>query len=185
MIRLAQPTDAPAAVNLIYQAIKDIGFQLTGADTEQGVLEQLMRFFQSEGNRFSYDNLLVKIVEDEVAGMILCYHGSQAETIDRPILERLRALKNDSALTLDKEADEDEYYIDALAVFPQWGGRGFGTELIHAAEEHGRQLGYDKIALNVEQLNEKACALYQRLGYEADKEIEINQHKYFHMIKQL
>ncbi|WP_028551392.1 GNAT family N-acetyltransferase [Paenibacillus sp. UNC451MF] len=185
MIRLAQPADAPAAVKLIYQAIKDIGFQLTGAETEQEVLERLTRFFQTEGNRFSYTNLLVKVVDSEVAGMILCYHGSQAEEIDSPILEQLRLIKKDPGLTLDKEADDDEYYIDALAVFPEWGGRGFGTELIHAAEEHGRQLGYDKIALNVEQYNEKACALYKKLGYAADKETEINKHTYFHMIKKL
>ncbi|MBE1443658.1 GNAT family N-acetyltransferase [Paenibacillus sp. OAS669] len=185
MIRLAQPADAPAAAALIYQAIKDIGFQLMGADTEQEVLERLTQFFQTEGNRFSYSNLLVKEIDGVVAGMILCYHGSDAETIDRPILEQLRSLKNDPNLSLDKEADEDEYYIDALAVFPEWGGRGIGTELIRAAEEHGRQLGYDKIALNVEQYNEKACALYKKLGYEADKNTVINGHTYFHMVKRL
>lgn len=184
-IRQAQPADAPAAVRLLFDAIKDIGYQLTGAATGQEVIERLTMFFEQEGNRFSCNQFLVKVEDDEVAGMILCYHGSDAEMLDRPILEQLRRVSNDSTLTIDKEADEDEYYIDALSVSPKWGGRGFGTELIHAAERRARQSGYDKIALNVEQYNERACSLYKKLGYMTDKETQINKKTYYHMIKRI
>lgn len=184
-IRQAQPADAPSVVRLLFDAIKDIGFQLTGAATEQEVIDRLTNFFVQEGNRFSSNQFLVKIADGETAGMILCYHGSDAETIDRPILDELRRITNDPTLTIDKEADEDEYYIDALAVSPEWGGRGIGTELIQAAEQHAQQRGYGKIALNVEQYNERACSLYKKLGYVTDKETIINKKTYFHMIKSL
>ncbi|CAG7636466.1 GNAT family N-acetyltransferase [Paenibacillus allorhizosphaerae] len=184
-IRPAQPADASAVVRLLFDAIKDIGYQLTGAATEQEVVDGLTYFFEREGNRFSYTNVLVKEAEGEAAGMILCYHGSHAETIDKPIVDRLRLVRNDPSITIDKEADEDEYYIDALAVSSEWGGRGFGTELIRAAEAHGRQLGYGKIALNVEEYNERARSLYGKLGYTADKQTIINKKTYVHMIKPL
>jgi ribosomal protein S18 acetylase RimI-like enzyme len=184
-IRPAQPNDAQAVVHLLFDAIKDIGYQLTGGETEQEVLERLTDFYQKEGNRFSYTNILVKEADLRVAGMILIYHGSQADTIDKPIIERLRLIKNDPSLTIDKEADEDEYYIDALAVAPEWGGRGFGTELIAAAEQRGHQLGYHKMALNVELYNERACSLYKKLGYVTDKETQINKKTYLHMVKNI
>ncbi|NOU96375.1 GNAT family N-acetyltransferase [Paenibacillus sp. LMG 31456] len=183
--RPAQLTDAQAAVQLLFDAIKDIGYQLTGGVTEQEVIERLTSFYMEEGNRFSYTNLLVKEMNGQAVGMILCYHGSQASTIDKPIIEQLRRIKNDPSLTIDKEADEDEYYIDALAVSSEWGGRGFGTELIAAAEQHARQLGYYKIALNVEQYNERAVSLYKKLGYVTDKETQINKKTYYHMIKSI
>lgn len=184
-IRPARPADAPAVARLLLDAIQDIGYQLTGADTEQEVLEALAHWFEREGNRFSYTNVLVKEAEGEPAGIILCYHGSHAAAIDRPIIERLRLLHGEPSITIDKEADEDEYYIDALSVASRWGGRGFGTELIRAAEAHGQQLGYSKIALNVEAYNERARALYSKLGYTADKETIINKKTYFHMTKPL
>ncbi|MCR8632651.1 GNAT family N-acetyltransferase [Paenibacillus radicis (ex Xue et al. 2023)] len=182
-IRPAQLTDASATVRLLFNAIKDIGYQLTGGVTEQEVIERLTSFYEQKGNRFSYTNYLIKEMNEQAAGMILCYHGSQAETIDKPIIDQLRRMKNEPNLTIDKEADEDEYYIDALAVSPEWGGRGFGTELITAAEQHARQLGYKKIALNVEQYNERAVSLYKKLGYATDKETQINKKTYYHMIK--
>lgn len=182
-IRQAQPADANSTVRLLFDAIKDVGYQLTGAATEQEVIERLTRFFITEGNRFSYNQYLVKEAEGEVAGMILCYHGSQAEAIDRPILEQLHRVTGNSALTIDKEADEGEYYIDALSVSPKWGGRGFGSELIEAAERRARESGYDKIALNVEQYNERAHSLYKKLGYITDKETQINKKTYYHMVK--
>jgi len=184
-IRTARPADAPATVRLLLDAIKDIGYQLTGGTTEYEVLDRLTHFFITEGNRFSSPLFLLKEAEGEVAGMILCYHGSQADELDMPILEQLRQYKNDPSLTIDKEADIDEYYIDALSVSPKWGGRGFGTELIQAAEQHGRQLGYDKIALNVEQYNDRAFSLYKKLGYVSDKETRINGNTFYHMVKSL
>ncbi|NOV02275.1 GNAT family N-acetyltransferase [Paenibacillus planticolens] len=182
-IRYAQPQDAPAVIQLLFDAIQDIGYQLTGAATQDEVLDTLQQFYRQEGNRFSYTNVLVKEEAGQVAGMILCYHGSEAAAIDKPIRDKLRRLKNDPHLTLDKEADEDEYYIDALAVSPASGGRGFGTELIRAAEQQAIQRGYSKIALNVEQYNERACSLYKKLGYSADKETIINKKTFYHMIK--
>lgn len=34
---------------------------------------------------------------------------------------------------LEREARDDEWYVDALAVFSTWGRQGIGTRLLHAA----------------------------------------------------
>ncbi|OXM83578.1 GNAT family N-acetyltransferase [Paenibacillus rigui] len=185
IIRPATPEDAAATVPLILDAIQDIGYQLTGAATHEEAVERLTYFFTREGNRLSYEHVLVKVLDRQIAGMILCYHGQHAKAIDQPLLDRLHELLPDREAVLDQEADEDEYYIDALAVSPQWKGRGIGTELISAAEQAARQQCYCKIALNVEQSNTRAQALYQRLGYETDKHRTIHGKRYDHMVKML
>ncbi|EHB54470.1 GNAT family N-acetyltransferase [Paenibacillus lactis] len=184
-IRSARPEDAAAASKLLYDALHDIAHQLTGEDSKEGAVRVLEQFFREHEGRLSHKQAAVKEIEGKAAGIIVAYGGDQAPELDRPIIERLRRLKHDDTLTLDKEADVDEYYIDTLSVSPAFGGQGIGTSLIGYMEERARELGYGKIALAVVQGNERAFALYERRGYATDKEIMINGHVYRHMVKML
>ncbi|EFM08417.1 GCN5-related N-acetyltransferase [Paenibacillus curdlanolyticus YK9] len=185
IIRAAEAGDAEAVAQLIYEAIDDIAFQLTGEETEERATKGLRELFLQPGNRFSSGQVLVAVHEGAVAGMILCYYGSEAEALDAPIKERLRIVRGDAQPIIDKEADEDEYYIDSIAVFPAYRGLGIAKALLHAAEEAGITLGYQRIALNVEYENERAHRLYRSLGYVQDKDVSINGHAYRHMAKPL
>ncbi len=185
-IRPARPSDFHTAARLI-QAVFDMlsGHFAPAEDKEDSPTRYawLEDWFQQENNRFSYQQVLVKEVEGQVVGVILIYHGSEAEALDRPLNERLRRLRNDPTFTLDQEAELDEFYIDTLSVSPAFSGRGYGTALIRAAEEKARELHYAKIAINVDEDNERAFRLYQRLGYETDKEWVLYGKRYFHMVK--
>lgn len=184
-IRQALPSDAAAAAPLLLAAMQGIAYQLTGASEESEVLGQLTKLFHIEDNRLSYQNVLVKEKEGNLAGVLLAYHGSEAVRLDQPILERLRSLNRGSEIRISQEADKDEYYIDSLAVSPNARGKGIGQELIQAAEKKAAASGYARIALIVVQENPRARALYERLGYVKNKEKIINNKTYDHMVKQL
>lgn len=182
-IRSARPQDAGAAARLLYDALHDVAHRLTGEDSEEKALEVLEQYFRADEGRLSYRQSAVKEIDGEVAGIIVAYGGDQAAELDRPILDRLRKLKNDPTVTLDQEADEDEYYIDTLSVSPQFGGKGIGSALMLHAENRAKELKYHKIALAVVTDNHRAHSLYDRKGYETDKDIMINGHVYHHMVK--
>jgi len=184
-IRQAGSGDTAALARLILLAIQDIAYQLTGEDDEGDVLRRLEAFIDAEDNRFSRSCILALEEDGRPVGMILCYHGGDAERLYEPVLEHLRRKGGDPSVTIDDEADEDEYYIDAIAVDPSHQGKGYAKRLIAAAEGRAKELGCDKIALNVDQTNEGAHALYVKLGYHADKEIPIHGKPYWHMVKRL
>lgn len=184
-IRSGIKEDAQASARLLYDALHDVAHQLTGEASEQGALEVLEQYFTAEEGRLSHKQALVKEVDGMTAGVVIAYGGDQIAELDRPILERLRAIRQDPKVKLDKESDEDEYYIDTLSVSPHYGGQGIGTALIQAAEIKAKELNYNKIAMAVVTDNTKAYALYLRLGYQVDKEIMINGHVYYHMVKHL
>lgn len=184
-IRKAQILDADDVVQLIYLAIKDIAYQLTGEDELDNVLLQLKSFYVEDGNRFSHHLIQVMELDQKVVGMILCYDGHEASKLYEPIWKHLHNIKQIPTPIIDTEADADEYYIDALAVAPAYQGKGIGKALFVAAEQFARQKQFSKIALNVDLLNERALALYTSLGYQADKQIIINNRPYWHMAKQL
>ncbi|TVX97304.1 GNAT family N-acetyltransferase [Cohnella terricola] len=184
-IKQASAADTPAIARLILLAIGDIASQLTSETDETKILERLEAFIDAEGNRFSRSCILAKEAKGVPAGMILCYHGKDADLLYEPVLEHLRRKTGNPDIAIDRETESDEYYIDAIAVDPRHQGQGFAKQLIDAAERKAADSGYERIALNVDQTNEKAHALYSKLGYVADKQITINGHSFWHMVKPL
>ncbi|MDG0813733.1 GNAT family N-acetyltransferase [Cohnella rhizosphaerae] len=185
LIRSAGPGDAEAASRLVLLAIEDIAYRLTGERTEAAVLAKLAEYYLQPGNRFSAERHALLVAEEgEPAGTILCYGGDQADALYAPVTLALRAAGREDAVQ-DREADEDEYYIDAVAVFPSHQGRGFAKALIRHAELEAVARGYAAIGLNVDIEKDGARALYARLGFAEDKRISINGHPYRHMRKAL
>jgi GNAT superfamily N-acetyltransferase len=184
-IRAARKGDAQATIPLFITVHSGFANILTGAMSEQDVLAALIQFFQSEENRLSYQNTLVAEGEQGIVGLLLAYHGSLSADLDRPLIEYMCSICKNPALTLDREAGEDEFYIDTVVVAPAFANQGIGTALMGAVEEWARRLHYNKLALNVYQENEGAYRLYQRLDYAVNEEIYIAHRRYFHMVKYL
>jgi GNAT superfamily N-acetyltransferase len=64
--------------------------------------------------------------------------------------------------------------LSDLYVHPDWRNQGIGTKILLACEQKVRDLGYTMLGLAVNpDLNPRAYALYQRLGYHA-----ISHYKY-------
>ncbi|MHA0856100.1 GNAT family N-acetyltransferase [Paenibacillus sp. CMAA1364] len=183
MIRAAKKEDVTYVSRLMYDALHDIAHQLTGQDLEQDTLDTLDQFFVQETGRLSYRQMLVKELNGAVVGLIISYAGADSNTLDQPILDYLRILKNDTSIMLDKETDEGEYYIDTLSVSPDYSRQGIGAELMLAAEAEAVKKQIPLMSLLVLTENVGAYTLYQRSGYVTDKELIVNGRLYHHMVK--
>ncbi len=60
---------------------------------------------------------------------------------------------------------EGSYYINAVAVYPQFQGRGIGRQLITEAESEAMAKAFEEISLHVFAENVRAVQLYESLGY--------------------
>ncbi|WP_410768557.1 GNAT family N-acetyltransferase [Fontibacillus sp. BL9] len=185
MIRPARKEDRAKAAVLMVDAIHNIANALTGESDKTKVLGQLEKFFCEEGNRLSYRNCLVKTVGEQPVGIVVAYHGKDARALNAPILKHLKNSNGGVAETLDIEADHTDYYIDTVSVSAEFGGRGFGTELLQAAIRQAMEQGYPTVSLNVKEDNVKARKLYERLGFVRKKDIVIHHHTYAYMVKSL
>src|SRR5579859_1837849 len=123
-LRPAQPDDAERASVLLFSAYThtQMNYPLREED-ENGFSERLQHFFREEGNRFSYQFILVAEQRSEVVGLVLSFGGREEERLNAVVGWRL-----------EREAEQDEWYVDALAVFTIWGSRGIGTRLLQVAE---------------------------------------------------
>lgn len=159
--------------------------KITGSTVETEVLLGLETWFSKERNRLSYENCFVYIQDGVAVGVIVAYHGSEATSLDAPIVHYLRELHKDESITLEKEAELDEYYIDTLSVSSAYGGKGIGSQLIEAAEIHATEKEHEKIALLVNLENKRAYSLYEKLGYKKDKIVMLVGEPYAHLVKTL
>jgi ribosomal protein S18 acetylase RimI-like enzyme len=174
-LRQARPTDADRAAVLLYSAYihRQVNYPLREVGESQ-FIERLYHYFREARNRFSYQYIWVAEQRSEVIGLVLSFGGREEEQLNAAIGPWLK-----------REAQEDEWYVDALAVFSDWGRRGIGTRLLQAAEQLARQHRYPKIALNVARENQQALSLYQRLQYVVTQQTFLYHHPHVRLVKRL
>jgi ribosomal protein S18 acetylase RimI-like enzyme len=174
-IRPALPGDAEVAAVLLYSAYTHthVTFPLR-EEHERGFIERLQHFFRQDGNRFSYQNIQVAEGSSEVVGLVLSFGGRDEVRLNAAV-----------GSWLEREAEDDEWYVDALAVFSDWGRKGIGTSLLQCAEQQARQHHYTKIALHVAQGNKPALDLYVQLHYVVTQQTFLYQRPHVRMVKTL
>ncbi len=174
-LRPAHPDDAGRASLLLYSAYthKQITYPPSIA-VESQFLTNLQHFFRQRGNRFSYQCVQVAEQSAEIVGLILSFGGRVEKRLNAAVGWRLT-----------REAHNDEWYVDALAVFANWGSQGVGTYLLQAAEQQARAQHYAKIALHVAEENQQALALYQRLHYVITRKTVLYHQPHLRLVKRL
>lgn len=180
-LRQATPEDALAAAPLIVNAIGDIAKHMTAQQEPQLVLAKISDMVRGKHTRHSHRFTYVAEVQDVIAGVLVLYHGSEAEALDRFLHDELR--KDGHERTIEKEAHQDEWYIDTVSVDPAFQGKGIGSALLQHAEKVVSANGGGKLALNVETEKEAAIRLYQRLGYTISGPWTIIGKPFHHMVK--
>jgi ribosomal protein S18 acetylase RimI-like enzyme len=174
-IRPAQPDDAEIAAVLLYSAYTQthITYPLQ-EEQASGFIERLQDYFRQDGNRFSYRDIQVAEQSGAVVGLVLSFPGRDEGRLNAAV-----------GSWLEREAKDDEWYVDALAVLKNWGHQGIGARLLQTAERQARQHRYRKIALHVAQGNKPALDLYARLGYVVTNQAVLYERPYIHMVKTL
>lgn len=183
MIRQASAKDSGNISKLLYKIWEGMELSILEQYSKQEILGGLRQAVEHDNNKFSHNNILVKVENGQAAGMVVVYGGDQESVLNDSLNEILRSAFMKESVEAAKEAEEDEWYIDAIYIDERYQGRGWGTELLRAAEDHGLAKGYGKLSLNVDQHNTGARRLYERMGYGEEKSIKLAGHTYFHMTK--
>jgi ribosomal protein S18 acetylase RimI-like enzyme len=174
-IRLAQPADAERATVLLRSAYTHTQIAYPPPeDSESRWAERLAHYFRLDGNRFSYQNIFVAEQRSVVVGLVLSFGGRDEPRLNTTV-----------GPWLEREAQDDEWYVDALAVFKDWTRHGIGTRLMRTAEQEARQHGYSYVALNVATENQQALDLYTHLGYVTTERDILYDRPHVRMVKTL
>ncbi len=114
---------------------------------------------------YSYRNTLLAFDGEKPVGLCLCYDG---KGYHERRLKTFALFEADADMDLENAEDETsagEYYIDSLAVLPEYRGRGIAQRLMSAQIQHAKDLGIPLTTLLVDPDNPPALRLYKALGF--------------------
>jgi len=171
IIRAATKSDAAHLATLINMAgehLPEYQWQQTPEGGRAPLAFGALRAARDEG-AFSYTNARVAEINGEIAGMLLGYRQPDPyDTSDLASVSRiLRPL-----IELESLAP-GSWYVNAVATYEKFRGRGVGSGLMRAAEQLARSSGAAELSLIVASRNTGAAAMYRRLGYMEDARLPL------------
>lgn len=167
-IRPAVRDDAPQIADTIMMAL---GRELCESFTDQErTLDDVRRLFTvcaaSDDSQYSYLNTLKAVdAEGNTVGMVISYDGARLYELRKRFLdefEKLNGFRIDGHMT--DETEPGEWYLDSLAVFPAYRGRGIARRLIEGVKQRALPSG-KPVGLLVDKTNHRAEHLYDSLGF--------------------
>lgn len=147
----------------------------------------LQRAYQTDA--YTGEKATTIVAEDQttgkVVGVAFGYPDQYEEDLDA-IIDRITLKANifdGDVLDPDLEAFKNEWYLDSIAVDPNYQGQGIGGRLLRSLPEFVHQDGDTIIGLNVDFKNPNAKRLYARHGFKKVGTKRIGDHMYDHMQK--
>lgn len=159
---------APVIAKLIMMAMTDeCCLNLAGEGRTVADFARLMtQLTAADDTQYSYRNTLLAVTDEgEVAGAIVSYDGAKLHELREAFFEGARREFGVDHSGLDDETAAGEWYLDSLAVFPQFRGQGIAHQLLSAAAQRAADHGLPA-ALLVDKGNPKAERLYRSIGFE-------------------
>ncbi len=164
----AERADAPLIARTIMEAL---GAEMCESFTRPGrTLEDIEELFticaESDDSQYSWVNTLKAVDEDgNVCGMVISYDGAKLYELRKRFLDEFakqNGFRIDDRMT--DETEPGEWYLDSLAVFPEYRGRGIARQLIEGVRQRALPSG-KPVGLLVDKTNHRAEGLYNRLGF--------------------
>ena len=122
------------------------------------------------------------MVDGVEVGAIVGYNGAQLQELRNGTFAVLRRLIGRTP-TIADETEAGEYYLDSVAVLPEYRGMGVGQALISALCDKAFADGHERVGLIVDFDNPQAEKLYTALGFERVGTRLFFGHKMWHLQK--
>lgn len=174
-IRPATPGDCRAIAELALMAGEGIPgwFWSQSAKPGQDVVEFGAIKAAADTANFSWRNARIALLGDRIAGMMLAYR--LPDEVDPIGLDDCPAFIR-PLLALEQKVP-GSFYVNMLATYEEFRGRGVGTALMRSVDGLARDSGCDLVSIEVFEQNGKAMSLYRSLGFTEDARLPVVPHE--------
>ena len=163
-IRDALPADAPFLAQCIMAGMHFHDFE-TPVPEQEDIYNRLIVCERRTDMLYSYVHTRVAEMDGHAAGSLLSYPGEIYRDLRHRTFTELWPDMATLDETSEQETDPGEYYLDSLAVLPEFRRRGIGRMLLEDGIRKGAALGYEQIALVADGDMPHLIRLYESIGF--------------------
>ena len=182
-IRDAVATDAPFIARCVWAAIEMLHIEDDVPDEMLEAFSYLVDICLMDDTLYSYRNAAVAEVDGCVVGALVAYDGARYAAMRKTtfdLVEKNMGVKLEHNVM---ETGEGEFYLDSLAVLPQFRGLNIGKMLMQNRMELARGLGIGKVSILVDKDKPRLQAYYESLGFALAEEIFVFDSWYNKLVK--
>lgn len=191
-LRKARSSDAAFIADAVMAAMGYDVFSpdaLSSGNTPFGTLsavrDALVKVCAKEDTLYSWKNTCIAVYCGKVAGALVSYDGAiYKETASRTFSLMARLLNTEEARP-GEETRPGEYYLDSLAVHPEYRGHSIGSILMRNALDEAEALGYNRVTLIVDKHKPYLHSLYCSLGFADEAEVTFFGEPYIRMVQEI
>lgn len=181
-LRPATPDDAAFIARNVLEALGWNIHENDNADEETTrAIGRLTEICRREDVLYSWRHTTVALCDGEPAGSLTAYDGTGYHEMRRLTFSLLEGFTNYDFEAMADETGEGEYYLDSLAVLPQFRRRGIARMLLEEGVLRGKELGIPHVVLVVDPQNPGAQRLYKSIGFRPAGELFVFDHHYCRM----
>ncbi len=164
-LRDAVAADAPFIARCVMAGIEMLHVEDELPEDKRPIFDHLVAICLRDDTLYNYHNTVVAEVNGNLAGALVAYDGSRYATLRKTTFD---LVEKNMGMKLEQnamETGEGEYYLDSMAILPQFRGLNIGKMLMQNRMEHARHLGVGKVTLLVDRDKPRLQAYYESLGF--------------------
>lgn len=170
-IRDARKEEARFVGRCLLAAMEIMGLE-ENEDENPELADSVTKGCESDHELYSYRRARIAECDGKAVGCLISYNGKDYKALREVTFGRLLT-ENGLDLTKNpQETQPGEYYLDCMAIVPEYRGRGIGHLLMKDGMERGAREGVERITLLVDPKHEHLAKYYQELGFEKIEEME-------------
>lgn len=168
---------------LAESVLNAVGLNSFPSEKDCKLLDAISAECRREDSLYSYKHALVAEKGGKFVGCVVSYPGDDYPAMRKGTWERVgRAMGDYSADSSDFETGPGEYYIDTLAVRPEFRGHDYGKLLLGEAVNQAHQAGCDRVTLIAEKDHPRLLAYYESVGFRKETELTFLGEQYYKMV---
>ena len=164
-LRDATLDDALFIARVVLAGIDMLDLDATLPDEQRGIYEHLIEICRMCDTLYSYCNTRIAEADGKRVGALVAYDGARYARMRE---KTFGLVKQTSGMDLSRNAMETgpgEFYLDSMAVFPEYRGVGIGRMLMRDRVDFALNKGFSKVTLLVDKDKPHLQKYYESEGF--------------------
>ena len=142
-------------------------------ETDDRHINHLADISRRDDTLYSWRNATIALYDGVPAGLMVAYDGARYRRMRDITFPMIRKYVGDDYHNMDDESCPGEYYLDSLAVLPEYQRRGIASALIREMFRQRDEAGIPLSTILVDPDNDNAYSLYTKNGFRHEGRINV------------